>query len=719
MANNVQVNYLSRDFNAIKQDLVNFCKQYHPDTLAYFNEASVDMMYLEMVAYVGDMLSYYTDKSFNEAFLPTAQAREALIRIASDLGFFQTGESAAQTQVTLSITVPALTSLVGTTQPNGDLLISIRSGMQLVADSGIVFEVLEEVNFADARNRKVIPNLDGNNQVSDYTIEKRVVAVAGSTKIQRFYVSPDQAKPFLNVTLEDTDVLNIVSVITAPGNQTIAPSDVDFDNPSKQFFEVSSLAEEKRFVAINPLEQPTWKFSGNIPSTITPGTYIDIPKRFIVRRDVNNLTTLTFGSNQTSFTNFNNLIQEPIEDEVVYAEILSNTFLGEIPPPNSTIFIKYRVGGGADSDTVTGQINSIGAKTYLPSSASVSLAQLQAVRGSLVVRNDVPALGGKDIPTNEEIRNVASKIFAAQDRIVTYEDLTALIASIPSQFGKPYRYSFEEIKPRVANMAEVKGGIEIKLDELLAQSTTVGRQSKVNEILQFLDDLQTGNVNNLENPLALSAETVNTLTAAPSLWIGEKARLYILGEAGQQLVTTLKDTSGNFVSPLDNLKNNMKEFFKQKRLMGDWIDIVDGRVVDIQVEFTILADSKSKQQILLNCLNRLKDYFEISNWQMNQPIFISNVITVLQEVEGVINVVDLKLYNVFGKRSTDGKTNSLYDGRYYTPEEIGRYRRNKTTPVTTTGDKFEMESTNQVILAYPDMCFHVRYKNDDIIGTVI
>lgn len=703
---NISVNYLSRDFNAIRADLIDFCKKYHPDALAYFNESSVDMLYLEMVAFVGDMLSYYTDKTFNESFLSTAQAREALVRISNDLGFFEIGETGSRTQVVLSITVPAIT-VDGVIQPNPDLLIAIASGMQVVSDTGISFEILEEVNFSDSRNRKVIPNLDGNNQIQDYTIEKYVIAFAGVTKIQRFFVSADQAKPFLNISLEDTDVLEVTSVITVPGNIFVAPPNTDFDDPTKQFFEVRSLAEEKRFVEINPIQQPSWSYSDKINPVVVPGQYVEIPKRYILRRDVNNLTTITFGSNQTSYTNFNNLITEPVSDDIVYASILSNTFLGEIPAPNSTIFVRYRVAGGADSNAVTGQINSIGAKSFLPSTGAVDLGLLQAARGSLEVRNDVPALGGKDIPSNEEIRNVAAKIFAAQDRVVTYEDLTALINSMPARFGKPYRFSYEEIKPKVANLSQVKGGVDELLTQLLSQSTVAGRQSKANEILTFLDNLQTGVVTTINGDSILSTETVNTLNLAPTLWVGEKARLYVLGVADEQLVTTLKDTNGNFVSPLTNLKQNMKEFLRQKRVIGDWVDIVDGRVVDIQVEFTILADPKNKQQTLLNCLNRLKDYFNVSNWQMNQPIFISNIITILQEIEGVINVVNLKLYNVF----------DTYDGREYTVGEIGRYRRNSVTATAT--NKYEMDSTDSVIVAYNDMCFHVRYKDNDIIGSVI
>lgn len=719
MANNttVKVNYLSRDFQSLRIDLVNFAKTRHPDKFAFFNDSSPDMMYLEMTAYVGDMLSFYTDKTFNENFLVTAQAREALVRITSDLGFFETGSAPASTQITLSIRVPFIVDPnTSDVTPDPDLLVALEPGMKLRADNGTPFEILEEVNFADDRNRKVIPNLDGNNQVVDYTIEKTAVAKAGETKIQRFYVDPVLAKPFLQVVLDDNDVTEIIGVVDVPSIVFVAPPDPDFIDPDKAWFEVMWLTQNTKFVELNPLQQSQSQFTNLIEPVLKQGELVDIPRRFIVRRDVNNTVTLTFGSSSPDFGAFNSLIETTIDPNTVsFNQVLNNTALGEIPPANSTLFIKYRTRGGESTNTITGKINTIVTKTFLPAPSSVNLTQLQTTRNSLAVRNDIPAIGGKSVPSNEELRALVGKSFSSQLRVVTYEDLKVAINDMPAAFGRPFRVSFEEIKPRVANFQQVKNGLDIFLNELLAETTQVGRQLKIQEIDTFLNNLQTGiaQVDPATNTVETLAQTsASLLSATPTLWLGEKARLYVIGiDENSQLVTAFKDTNGVFISPLDLLKENIKQFLKERRVMGDWVDIVDGRIVNIQIEFTILVDKKNKQAVLVEALQRVRDYFNVNNWQINQPIFISNVMTILQEINGVTNVVDLKFYNIFG---TDTITNKVY-----APQESGRYRNNILPAVNLTNNKFLMSSVNNVILQYPDSIFEVRFPDVDIVGTAI
>ncbi len=67
------VKYLNKDFAQYRQNLINFAKNYYPKTYQDFNESSPGMMFIEMTAYVGDVLNYYTDQSFRESLLSTAR----------------------------------------------------------------------------------------------------------------------------------------------------------------------------------------------------------------------------------------------------------------------------------------------------------------------------------------------------------------------------------------------------------------------------------------------------------------------------------------------------------------------------------------------------------------------------------------------------------------------------------------------------------------------
>ena len=700
-----QINYFNRDFQALKNDLINWAKTYHSDKLLYFNENNPDIMYLEMCAYVGDMLGYYIDKSFNERFRTTALARESLVRIANDLGFFEIGSTPASTQVVLTIKVPAyMDGFSGTYQPDPDYLIKIESGLKARSEAGMYYEILEEVNFADASNREIIPNLDGNNVTIDFTIKKYAVAKAGNTKIQRIYITENLAKPFLTITLDDLDVTEIISIITVPGNQYIAPEDLEFEDSSKTYTEVKYLAQNEVFIELNPV-QIAQLGTNYIDPVIKQGAMVPVSKRFVKRKDANGLTYLTFGSNIISTTSFNQIIQNPVNiTNLSFNEILNNTDLGEIPPPNSTMFIKYRTGGGKNTDALANQITNIVSKSFALASSSVDFNVLQRVRNSLRITNNTPALGGKDAPTEEEIRATAGKVFAAQDRVVTYPDIQAAISNMPAKFGQPFRISCEEIKPNLANYSQLKGGVEFKLTELLSLTTQVERQAKVLEINNFISDFSTA-----------AQDTSTLLSMYPTLWIGEKARLYVLGiNQDDQLIAPYK-INNTWTYPNELLKWNIKEWLKTKRLMGDWIDIVDARINNIQLEFTVLADKNNPQKVLTQCLQTLKNYFSIYNWQINQPIFIANVQTILQSLNGVVNVVDIKFYNIFGV-GNDSK--DPLSGRTYAPEEYGRYRNNGAV-ASIGNNKFLMNTSDNIVMAYPDTIFEIRHPDYDITGHII
>ena len=81
------VRYLNKDFNTFKQQLVEFTKVYYPNTYNDFSEGSPGMMFLEMAAYVGDVLSFYTDTQLQETFLALAQEKENLYHLAYAMGY--------------------------------------------------------------------------------------------------------------------------------------------------------------------------------------------------------------------------------------------------------------------------------------------------------------------------------------------------------------------------------------------------------------------------------------------------------------------------------------------------------------------------------------------------------------------------------------------------------------------------------------------------------
>jgi len=712
------VNYFGRDFDTLRQNLITYATTRHSDKFAYLNDSSPDMLYLEMISYFGDMFGYQLDRSFLEVFRTTAQSDEAVIRIAQNHEFHNYFPKPSSLVATISINIPAVVSGDGTSMvPDSNYYITILSGLKVQATNGTMFECLEEINFSSADKRTIIPNYDGNNRLINFTVQKSIVLSAGETRIQRFYVSSKDSKPFLEVIVNDVNVSQIVGVVVVNGDTYIAPSDDVFRDINQNYIEVENLSQNKIFVPINNDQESLNQIIDLYTDmTLNSGEWISTNRRFIVRRDKNNQTSLIFGStllDNTSWTEKLSNVDSQFLASFSLTQILNNYALGQIPPADSTIFIKYRTGAGTETNIPTLTDFQILDRKFVSPPSTSNLNTVQQVRNSIKITSLTPAEGGRDFLSKEEIRNMTASSFASNDRLVTYSDISAIISKMPSQFGQPFRVSYEEIKPKVLNYTQVKNYLNTKLTDILTLQTTYDREAAIEDIKTFLTDLPTQQLS-IENSLGISFQQTsdNILNNTPSLWLGQKSRIHVLGlDSDGNPSSIYKDSNGLYKSSINMLKQNIKNYLVEKRLIGDWFDIVDARVVNFQVQFKIIADRKNKQKVLIDCLTALRSYFATTNWQLNQPIYISNVSTVIQQIEGVANLVDIKFINIF---ETD-----LDSGLTYSPKEVGRYRNNNSTALNNYNNKFEMKAVNNVILSYPDTFLSVKYSSSDIIGIVI
>jgi len=169
-----QINYLSRDYASIREDLINYLKAFFPDQWQDFNVSSPGMALLELNAYVGDILSYVADKKFNELFIDGITERKSAYRLAKTLGYSIPGVRPALTLADITIEVP-----VTADGPDPDYLPIFRPGVQ-IKGAGQVFETTAEVDFSrdfsetGDPNRIIQPILNGNQDLIRYRIVKEI-----------------------------------------------------------------------------------------------------------------------------------------------------------------------------------------------------------------------------------------------------------------------------------------------------------------------------------------------------------------------------------------------------------------------------------------------------------------------------------------------------------------------------------------------------------------
>jgi hypothetical protein len=422
MTNARTINYSKRDFASLKTEQINYIKQYYPGIVENYNDASILSVLLDLNAAIADNLHFNIDRSLQETTLDYAQERKSLFDIAKTYGLKIPSKASSVAICQFTIQVP----VSGDAEDKRYLPI-LYAGSQFLADSNS-FELLYDVDFSS--NFNISNNVDRtkvpvytNGTLSAYRITKTGIVVAGSTRV--YSQSITNTKPFYQITLPENNVISIESVIHKNGtNFQVLPTISEFNSSTNKWYEVYSLAEDTIF--INDTSVPP-------VNGIYSGSYNKVDRRFLREFTPNGFCILTFGSQ----TNQGIDILDDFVDAGSFdlKSFLNNNSLGWAPINNTTLYIKYRIGGGSDTNVGVGTINSVG---QISTKISGPDARLNAiVQGSLSVTNITPAIGGGDAPSIEELRNYISYNFAAQNRAVTLQDYKAILLGMPAKFGSP------------------------------------------------------------------------------------------------------------------------------------------------------------------------------------------------------------------------------------------------------------------------------------------
>jgi hypothetical protein len=433
MANN-KINYTDRDFESIRTGLINYTKQYYPELIQNFNDASVFSVLMDLNAAVADNLHYHIDRSIQETVLQYAQQKSSIYNIARTYGLKIPGYRPSVAVVDISITVPPL----GDAEDFRYLGI-LRAGSQFNG-GGTTFETVYDIDFSTQYNqegevnRTKVPTFDANNKIINYVITKREVVVNGTTKVFKRVINATDVVPFFNFFLPERNVLGVSAVIQRDGiNYPNVPNYTEFTSAAGKWYEVDALAEDTVFV-----EDPTKPVDN---AGIKVGKYIKTENRFITEYTPEGFLKIQFGGGTTTpGIQLANFAKQGINLDL--ANYQNNIGLGLTVQPNTTVFVQYRTGGGLASNVGVGVINQVGTIDFAVNGPSDSINS--NVLNSLVVNNVTAAIGGANPPSTEEVRNMVAFNFAAQKRAVTVNDYKSLIDTMPGKFGAPAKVAITE-----------------------------------------------------------------------------------------------------------------------------------------------------------------------------------------------------------------------------------------------------------------------------------
>ena len=590
------IDYTSRDFNSIRDDLIDYAKRYYPNTFKDFSESGFGSMMVDSTAYIGDILSFYLDYSVNESFLDTAIEYENILKLGRQMGYRFNPSAASAGEATFYIIVPAASVGAG---PNSDYMPILQRGTELSSIDGIGFTLNEDVNFANPNNEIVVARVDSDTGTpTNFAIKAKGQVVSG--KINSEQITVGEFQKFLKLRLGGEDITEIVSVVDSEGNE---------------YFEVDYLSQDTIYKA-------TLNRGDN--NDITPNVVrpFVVPRRFVTERTEENVfLQFGYGSEITDLETDSLVDPSKVvmkvhgKNYVTDATIDPGNFLKTdkfgVAPSNTTLAISYRVNGAENTNISANALVNVDAPIWdFQELSSLNNDSLADVISSLEVSNDEPITGDVTLPTVEELKTRIYNVFSAQNRAVTSEDYRSLCYAMPPQFGG------------------------VKRVAIVRDSNSLRR-----------------NLN-----------------------------IYVISEADD----------GTLIKSNTVIKQNLKQWLTQGKMISDTIDILDTKIINIGVDFTAIAALESnKFDVLSDAVTLLSDYYN-KKFEIGQPFYVSDIYSQLNKMRGIIDVTRVKIVQ---------KT-----GANYSSEAI---------------DIADLYSSDGSYIAAPkNVIFEIKYPDADIKGTI-
>ncbi len=552
MAETRDIKYVAREFSDYKQELVEFAKNYFPDSYNDFSPTSPGMMFIEMAAYVGDVLSFYQDTQLQETFLQYAKEPGNLYSMAYMMGYRPKVSTVAEVEL-------EVTQILGADATSGNpdwtQALNIAENATINANSAgsVEFYTTNKIDFNYSSSydpTDVLINAMVGNTPSEFLLKKKIHAYSGTIKAITETIG--SGEKFKTIVVEDTDIIGVLDIV---------------DSDNNIWYEVPFLGQDTVFVA----ESNVGTDADKVPNTVE---LQKVPRRFVTRFNSTGDLSIQFGagiseSDDNTFTPDPKNVGIGVTNGISTLDkaynpsnfLITGTY--GLAPTNTTLTIRYIVGGGVESNVPANTLTE-----YTADANAVDPTYLD----TLTFNNPLPARGGKDGDTIEEVRQNSLRAFSEQSRTVTLQDYTVRALSLSPKFG------------------------------------TIAKA--------FVTQDEINNNEDRKNPLALS--------------------MYVLAY----------DNNKKLIRATPTLKENLKKYMSKYMPVTDALNIRDAFVVNIGINFDILIRPNfNSRNVLLACNTVIQEFFEITKRNINQPINISTLYSILDKVVGVQTVSKVEVEN--------------------------------------------------------------------------
>jgi len=473
------IRYTDREFNSIKESLVDYARRYYPTVHKDFSEASFGSMLFDTIAYTGDVLSFYLDYQANESFLDTAIEYNNILRLGEQVGYKQPLRANSFGLVSLYILVPIASD---SSLPDSDYLPVLAKNSKFSTNAGQIFTLIDDVDFGNPDNEIVAATSDTAGVPTSYAIKAYGRVISG--ELNEEFVNVDSFTRFLTIPISDPNISEIVSLTDTEGHE---------------YFEVDYLSQDTVFRSIINKDPETRQYAPNVIVATS------VPRRFTTfNRNGQIFIKFGYGSESSlktnSVTHPSNIVLKlhgkNYEKDLSFdpSKLLETDKFG-IAPANTTLRITYRTNTSDNVNVTSRGLTSVTDPILVFKSVATNNGKINFVRENLEVVNELPILGDVSLPTISELKQRVNDTFSSQNRAVTADDYEALVYRMPTKFGRIKRAKIlrdHDSFKRNLNLyllSEDADGKLITTNQVLKNNTKVwlNRHKMINDTIDILD----------------------------------------------------------------------------------------------------------------------------------------------------------------------------------------------------------------------------------------
>ena len=657
-----KISYLNRNFYDYRNSLLEYTKQYYPELEDDFNDASIGSWILDVVSNIGDNLSYHIDRVYQETNIDSAQEKSSLYALARNNGVKIPGPKASMAEVEFTCELPventkAMSSEMKT--PNYSYAPLIKKGTKVSAGNQ-VFELMEDVDFNEQfnengiSNRTIIPNKNSNGGITKYTLTKTGIVSSGETKIYTKVINRDDIIPFMNFIIPDTNILNIESIIFKDGTNHYGMPTLNEFQCLKELNTINCNGKVNiwRFFEVDYLaQQYRW---GDVENNNIPS---------VVKKQKSDSDTYDYTIRRGTWIP------------------LTQKFISEYTDRG---YVKVTFGSGykyTDFNEVNQNETNISPKDY-------------KYYISHIINNDglgvLPKAGTTMYVMYRKGGGVESNVSKGAMNNITYLDIEL-------------RGENKEIK------SNVKRSITVTNTTPSVSGRDMPSADEIRNLIKY---------NNGAQERCVTIKDYHDRIAKLPPRYGCPFRYGVIEENNKIIIYTIGlDNNGNLSEALPEvLQQNIQNYISEYRMINDFIEIKSGRIINLQFEIDLFVDKTyNTSNVLSNVINCVKDYMDINKLQMGDDIFVGDIEKEISKIDGVLNLIDLRVYNIFDTGYSTTKTQqqvkSVYD--CYNNAESG-----ESATEEVNRNCIDLMASDKMLYTESDTIFEIKYPNKDIICRV-